>query len=146
MIVTRAAALHAPVLAALHATSFETPWNEAEFQAVLSLPGALCLLGGDEPCGFVLARTAADEAEILTIAVSPEHRRKHFGHAMLREAIEILRRENVRSLFLEVAADNIAALSLYRACGFAPCGERRGYYGDGAKNALVMKLDLALKG
>jgi ribosomal-protein-alanine N-acetyltransferase len=50
-----------------------------------------------------------------------------------------------RRLFLEVAADNPAALTLYGKLGFARLSERQGYYArpDGRPaTAIVMARDL----
>jgi ribosomal-protein-alanine N-acetyltransferase len=50
------------------------------------------------------------------------------------------------TLFLEVAADNAAALGLYEGLGFEMAGRRKGYYDRGAASpridALVMRLCL----
>jgi ribosomal-protein-alanine N-acetyltransferase len=129
-------------LAALHAGSFETAWSEAEIAALLEGPGATALLAED---GFILVRTTAGEAEVLTLAVAPEGRRRGVGRALLREALVQVVETGAESLFLEVAADNAPALGLYGAEGFAEVGRRRGYYarpGQPAADALVLRRAL----
>ena len=63
---------HARLAAALHETSFATPWTDDEFAKLLEQPGVAGLLWQDDaPTGFILIRAVADEAEILTLAVAP---------------------------------------------------------------------------
>ena len=100
-------------------------------------------LRGEEPVGFVLARIASDEAEILTICVLPEVRRHGVGGQLMSELIT--RMKNVRALFLEVDALNEPAIRLYRSGGFSQVGERKAYYqqSDGRKtDALLLRKDL----
>jgi len=78
--------------------------------------------------GFVLARVAADEAEILTIAVDPNLRGKGVGHALLAENLRQAARAGARAMFLEVDKENASALALYRRLGFVKVSERTGYY------------------
>ncbi len=150
----RAATLtDAPTLAALHAASFDQPWDAAAFAIFLADPAGLCLLvddAGTGPLGFVLARRAADEAEILTLAVAPEHRRRGVGRALMRAAQEALAERGARRLFLEVGEDNEAAVALYAGLGFTVAGRRPGYYqqpgrGAGGGDALLMVRDLTLR-
>ena len=105
----------------------------------LGLPGAFGLL--DARGGMVLARVAADEAEILTIAVLPEARRRGLGRALLEATATEAAARGAVALFLEVSAENVPARALYAGHGFVPVGQRRGYYADGA-DALVMRREL----
>lgn len=130
-------------LAALHAAAFDAPWSEAEIAALLAGPGVAALA---EPGGFLLLRVVADEAEILTLAVAPAERRRGVGRRLVEAATARAAEAGARSLFLEVAEDNAAAVALYQACGFRPAGRRRGYYrrGEGpAADALILARDLA---
>jgi len=91
----------------------------------------------------VLARTAAGEAEILTLAVAPHARGRGLGRALLDRAIAQAETQGAQALFLEVGADNPHALALYGALGFAKVGLRKRYYGAG--DALVLRLSLPPK-
>ena len=136
-----AAAADAPALAALHAAAF-TPaqaWGAGTIEVLLALPGAFGLWR--EGAGLVLARMAADEAEILTVGVSPGARRRGHGAALLRGALGSARARGAGAMFLEVAAGNAPALALYAREGFAEVGRRRRYYSDGA-DALVLRRGL----
>ncbi len=95
--------------------------------------------------GFVLSRFAADEAEILTIAVAPEWRRCGIGTLLLAPHLAGLAALRVNRLFLEVDVENIAARALYAGFGFEQVGERKAYYrtaDDRLAAALVMRLEL----
>nr|MDQ2860173.1 ribosomal protein S18-alanine N-acetyltransferase [Pseudomonadota bacterium] len=94
--------------------------------------------------GFIVCRVAADEAEILTLATNPRHRRRGVARALLETVTREADARGVASLFLEVAADNAAALALYTKAGFVAVGVRRGYYprGVAAFDAVIMRRDL----
>lgn len=133
---------YAAVLAALHALAFPPAerWGAASFAAQLALPGAFGLLLPD--AGLVLARVAADEAEILTIGIVPPARRAGHGAALLRAAETQAAGAGARKMLLEVAADNTAARAMYRSAGYETVGRRARYYAHGA-DALVLAKDLS---
>jgi [ribosomal protein S18]-alanine N-acetyltransferase len=107
---------------------------------MLAMPGAFGLWL--EGAGLILARVAAEEAEILTLAVAPAARRQGQGVALLAGAMTVARIRGAEAMFLEVAAGNAAALALYGGFGFTEVGRRRRYYPDGS-DALVLRRDLA---
>jgi [ribosomal protein S18]-alanine N-acetyltransferase len=136
-------------LAAIHATGFERGWDAAEFERLLadrSVVGQVSRAGGRPGAtGFVMSRLAGDEAEILTIAVDPRWRGQGHGALLLRTHMARLAARGIASLFLEVAEDNEAAITLYRRAGFDEVGRRAGYYrraGQAPATALVMKRAL----
>nr|WP_233152136.1 GNAT family N-acetyltransferase [Marinibacterium profundimaris] len=134
-------------MAALHALAFARsparPWSEAEFRDLLGTTGTYAV-GHAE--AFAVARVIADEAELLTIATHPSRRRMGLARSMMtvwqREAIA----RGATRAFLEVAADNLAALRLYHACGYTEVGRRKNYYqrpGATSADALTMSRDLS---
>lgn len=125
-------------LAALHALCFERGWDAAALSDMLASPGTFAFCHED---GFVVVRTAADEAEILTLAVRPGARGKGLGRALLQAAIDKARALGAATVFLEVGTDNPHALALYAGLGFAKVGSRKAYY-DG-RDAAVLRLPLA---
>jgi len=127
------------LLAALHAASFPDAWSVAFIRDLLDSPGVFSLVADG---GFILARVAGGEAEILTLAVAPEERRRGTGWALVREAASYAHRLGATMLFLEVAADNEPALKLYVGLGFAPVGLRKAYYQG--KDAQILKASLPL--
>lgn len=133
-------------LATLHARSFRTPppWSAADFSSLLADPLCFLLVEGD--AGFLLGRCVAGEAELLTVAVSPEVRRRGLGRKLVARFLYQARLRGADVAFLEVSAANEAAIALYESAGFASSGRRRGYYlspGGARIDALVMRRDLA---
>lgn len=134
--VRRAGLPAAPVLAALHGACFpdqawpERPWDESTMVELMTAPGSLALLAlrDGQPLGFALARVAADEAEVLSLGVLPAQRGRGVGRALIEALCRLADVLGAGTLHLEVAADNAAALALYRASGFEESGRRRGYY------------------
>jgi ribosomal-protein-alanine N-acetyltransferase len=129
-------------MAQIHEQAFDHPWSNDSFEALLNEPGAGALIAGQE--GFILWRTAAGEAEILTLAVVPAVRRRGLARALLIEACKRARNDGAEAMFLEVSDQNAAAVALYDSAGFARAGLRRGYYASlsPAQDALVMRLAL----
>jgi len=130
-------AADAAPLAALHAACFPDAWDAVSLRTTLAMPGAFAFHDRD---GFVVARVASDEAEILTLAVAPRARGKGLGRALLRAAIAEAQSRGAKAIFLEVGRDNPAALALYAGLRFANVGSRKGYYGG--RDALVLRLSL----
>lgn len=132
----------------LHAASFDEPWTGEAFQGLFGLSGTFLLCArtpSNDIMGFVLARVAADEGEILTIAVDPAHRRGHIGQHLMEAAAAQASARGAMTLFLEVAEDNDPALKLYAQLGFSKVGHRANYYArlGGLVDACVMRLALA---
>ncbi|HEY2837344.1 MAG TPA: GNAT family N-acetyltransferase [Rhizomicrobium sp.] len=124
-------------LAVLHATAFADAWRESAIRDLFATPGVFALT---VPEGFILARVAGDEAEILTLAVAPPARRKGFGRALVRSAAVHAATLGATSLFLEVSVRNDAAQALYRGLGFVAVGRRKAYYAD--EDADILRLSL----
>jgi ribosomal-protein-alanine N-acetyltransferase len=91
--------------------------------------------------GMILARAAADESEILTVAVYATLRRHGLASALLRAAMARAAELGSVSMFLEVAVTNHPARALYEAHGFTETGLRRRYYADGT-DALILRSTL----
>jgi ribosomal-protein-alanine N-acetyltransferase len=129
------------VLAAIHGAAFAAAdaWSRDVFDLQLALPNVFALL--HEAGGLILVRIAADEAEILTLAVIPGERCRGVGYFLLMKAMEGAASLGVRSLFLEVSIVNINARALYTKVGFQEVGRRPHYYSD-QSDALVLRLDL----
>lgn len=132
----------AELLADLHHACFARAWDAIAMLAFAISPETLCLMGSaGMPGGFLIARKAGNEAEILTFGVVPSCRNKGLGRALLQTATERLRASGMKQLFLEVEEGNAAALHLYRSFGGQPVGRRHGYYDHGA-DAVIFSLAL----
>lgn len=141
-----AVAADAPALAEVHAAAFGRGWRDDDLAALLAAPGALALLaearGSGAVLGFALARSAAEEAELLTLAVRPPARRRGLARALMAALLDALAGGSVETLFLEVGEDNAAARALYDGLGFRPVARRPGYYRRpvGDADALVLAI------
>ncbi|WP_325133255.1 GNAT family N-acetyltransferase [Actinomyces weissii] len=82
------------------------------------------------------------EADLLTIATVPEHRRQGVARSLLEAAVACARAAGCPALLLEVRESNTAAQRLYLGRGFKPLGRRRRYYTAPVEDALVMRLNL----
>ena len=127
-------------MAATHADAFvlSRAWSVDEFTSLLSHPSVFAL--GDERA-FVLARVIADEAELLTIATRRDAQRTGLARRLMDDWHDEAQRRGAAHVFLEVAADNAPARSLYAACGYSETGRRRGYYtrdGKPPADAVIM--------
>ena len=117
----------AALLAQLHAQCFDKAWNEAAFAAFLRDSFTFALIANDSQA-FILVRAAADESEILSLGTHPASRRSGHARTLISAAGAEAYRRGARRMFLEVAADNEAALVLYGQAGFASAGRRPAYY------------------
>lgn len=132
------------VMQAAFDPAYGEAWTRAQVGDALVLPNTHYMLAGadgGEPAegapavGFTLSRGAADEEELLLIAVSPEHRGRGVGAALLARYIEAAHARGKTRLFLEMRDGNPAE-ALYLRAGFEPIGRRRNYYRHAAKGPL----------
>ena len=138
----------APRLSQLHRAAFHRGWSTEEFEQILIERNALAhrLRLGGATIGFIISRTAADEAEILSVAVAQKHR----GHGLARDLQRTqnghLSGHGLKTVFLEVEENNRPARALYERAGFRVVGRRDRYYKDAGGeqlNAVVMRRDLS---
>ena len=135
-------------LAQLHGLSFHRGWGEGEFEEMLSQSSTLIhrLRVRRLLIGFAASRMAADEAEILSIAIAPGQRGRGMSRDLLLTHLGHLAGRGIRTVFLEVEENNQPARRLYDRAGFAVAGRRERYYkeaGGQELNALIMRRDLS---
>jgi ribosomal-protein-alanine N-acetyltransferase len=136
-------------LTKLHAQCFPVdPWTVRDFLELLAIRGAsghLAIGAEREITGFILDLIGPEDAEILTIGVAPETRRRGLARALIGNLAKRARQRGARRLLLEVAADNDAAITLYKSSGFILLGERPGYYRlpTGRADALIFGHSLS---
>lgn len=136
----------AAVLADLHARAFSKAWSDKDIAKILENPATIGLAAHEpQVVGFILAWVAAGDAEILTVAIAPEERRRGIASALVNATLAAALVRGAAAVHLDVAADNAAACALYAKQGFAEVGRRRGYYTTeaGAIDAIVMRRALA---
>lgn len=125
--------LHGPLPAwvkALDEATFGEAWGEPEaHEAIWTL----------EASAFARWSVAADEAELLRIAVAAAHQGRGLGRALLQACEAELEATGAHDLHLEVRVSNAAARALYATCGWRESGFRKSYYRDGEDAALYSK-------
>ena len=135
-------------LGQLHGASFHRGWGEGEFETMMTERNTLVhrLRQGRKIIGFAVSRLAADEAEILSIAVAVDHRGRGLSRHLLLTHLGHLAGRGVRTVFLEVEENNQPAQRLYQRAGFAVAGRRERYYREAngeQLNAVLMRRDLS---
>ncbi|MBW2254021.1 MAG: ribosomal protein S18-alanine N-acetyltransferase [Deltaproteobacteria bacterium] len=115
------------------------PWTREQVAASLALPTTR---GWVAEAGVVrahlLVSSQGAEGEVLILAVHPSCRRRGWARQLLRAACEAWTELGVEEAFLEIRADNQAALRLYAELGWETAGTRTSYYHDGT-DAVVMR-------
>ena len=140
-----ARAEQAELLGDLHARAFDKAWSAPEIAKLLENTAVFALIArGAEAQGFVMAWAAAGDAELLTVAVVPEARRKGVGASLVTSAGVAALVRGAASMHLEVAEDNAAARALYAKLGYEEAGRRHAYYAGegGSVDAIVMRRTL----
>ena len=126
--------------------SLRDTWSLASLQNLLAQPATMGFSYYMDGCavGLILGQKAGEESEILTFAVLQKHRRRGLGQKLLIHFIEQNRQSGCKSLFLDVAEDNPAALSLYQKMDFVTTGRRPQYYlrPNSRVDAILMRLSL----
>ena len=140
-----------PALADIYRECFDEPWPLVSIENLLRPPGCWALLAeiSDRdiiiPAGFALARVVHDEAEVLSLGVSPRFRRRGVAKSLMQTLLCRAREKCAASLYLEVGLDNNAALTFYKKMNFKTIARRKGYYRRADRSqvdALVMKIVL----
>lgn len=127
-------------LMAVMEAAFDPHWREAwtrqQVANSLAMPHTYAILvdaaggevkHGNEAAGFILARRAPGEEELLLIGVRPDRRGRGLGRGLIESFAAHARKAGAERIFLEMRANNPAE-SLYRSCGFEPIGRRANYY------------------
>ncbi|MFN3658300.1 MAG: GNAT family N-acetyltransferase [Pseudolabrys sp.] len=146
-VLTDASARDAAAIAALHGASFHRGWSEEEVERLLVDRQVVThrAMVGATLAGFIMSRRAADEAEILSVAVAGRRRGRGLARRLLTLHLGRLAALGTRAVFLEVDENNVPALRLYRRAGFREVARRPNYYpgADGKPAAaLVLRRDL----
>lgn len=144
---SEATARDASAIAALHAASFRRGWSDQEVEGLLMDRGVIAqrALVGRTFAGFIMSRLAADEAEILSVAVAQKCQGRGLARQLLTLHLRRLAGLGVSTVFLEVDEHNRPAIKLYSRAGFREVSRRENYYPQpGAKPAaaLVLRRDI----
>lgn len=129
----------------IEAVSNSQPWTYADFEESLAREdGTTILLVAEEDdavIGYLVLYTAAGESEIVTIAVSPNARRRGIGRDLIENVITFSESSSlyIEEINLEVRVSNEPAIKLYESAGFLAVGKRPNFYSNPREDALLMK-------
>ena len=139
-------AAHVAQVAELEKLCFSDPWSEKSIAYELTNPLScwFVALDGDTVVGYVGSQTAADETDMMNIAVHPDYRRRGIAQILIEVLIPELKRRCSVSLSLEVRASNEPAKQLYEKLGFAEVGCRKNYYRNPKEDALILRKEWEL--
>jgi ribosomal-protein-alanine N-acetyltransferase len=137
----------ATAIAALHAASFRRGWSDQEVEGLLIDRSVIAqrALAGRVFAGFIMSRVAADEAEILSVAVARNSQGRGLARQLLNLHLRRLAGLGTRTVFLEVDELNTPAIKLYGRAGFREVSRRANYYplpGGKTAAALVLRRDI----
>lgn len=136
--------IDAQAAAAIHAASFDTPWTAETLAGHITRDLCLGLYSGAALLGFAVLSVAADQSDIITIAMTPDQRGKGLGRQLLGAVHTAAKAKGAAVIFLEVAVDNAPANALYKSSGYVPIGTRPAYYkrAHGRVAAATYRKDL----
>ena len=127
---------------AIEQSVFADPWSTQDFRDCVSSDAVFLIAETAEGlAGYVVALDAADEGEILNLAVAPEGRRHGLGRALVEEVLAALAGRGVEHVYLEVRESNAPARALYAAHDFQEVGRRKEYYRRPVEDAIVLRRD-----
>ena len=130
------------IAAAIHAACFDDGWSTTSIAELLAMPGAFGLLAieGNIAVGLTIVQAAGDDAELLTICVLPDCRRRGIGEELMTDLLARLAARGCKRLLLEVAEDNPIAIAFYNDHGFRRIGRRKDYYRRGRSGVDALLL------
>lgn len=128
---------------AIEEKSFPDPMKKETFASDLKRENYYCYgLWDGDLTAFISYEKVLDEAQVISVAVDAEHRRKGYGRKLFEEVLKIAREDGIEVITLEVRSENTAAVKLYEAMGFERVGVRKNYYSNPVCDALLMDLHL----
>ncbi len=138
--------LDLPILVSLDREYFaETAWPIEQFREELSGPTRKFIVGEED--GELIAYagaflpSAGGEADLMTIAVNPNYRRRGVASYLIAELEKWAKSRGGEAMMLEVDINNVEAIELYEKRGYEKLNIRKNYYGYG-KDAQIMKRAL----
>lgn len=134
----------APAIAELEKRCFSDPWSEKSIASEVHNPLAYWLVAedGGEILGYIGSQSVLDAADVMNLAVSPDHRRKGIGEKLIKALTRHLQENGVIALLLEVRVSNAPAIRLYEKLGFVQVGRRPRYYTNPREDALILRKEL----
>ena len=134
---------HVSQIAELEKLCFSCPWSEKSVASELNNPLSCWLVAvdGDAVAGYIGSQSVMGEADMMNVAVRPDHRRQGIAKMLVEGLVQELIKREVYSLTLEVRASNEPAILLYEQLGFHQVGRRPNYYRDPREDALILRKE-----
>ena len=134
---------HVSQVAELEKLCFSCPWSEKSVASELNNPLSCWLVAvdGDAVAGYIGSQSVMGEADMMNVAVRPDHRRQGIAKMLVEGLVEELIKREVYSLTLEVRASNEPAILLYEQLGFHQVGRRPNYYRGPREDALILRKE-----
>jgi ribosomal-protein-alanine N-acetyltransferase len=124
---------------AIEQAAFSDPWSARDFRECVVSDVVFLVAAAPGVVGYVVAQDAADEGEILNLAVAPARYRDGIGRALVEAALTALAERGAERVFLEVRESNAAARALYAALRFQEVGRRTRYYRRPVEDAIILR-------
>jgi ribosomal-protein-alanine N-acetyltransferase len=134
---------------AIEQAAFSDPWSLRDFRECVASDVVFLVAAmpeGRGVAGYVIAQDAADEGEILNLAVAAERHRGGIGRALVERVLAVLAERGAERIFLEVRESNAAARALYAALRFKEVGRRPRYYRRPVEDAIVLRAAIPADG
>ena len=143
-VVREAGQADAAAIADAEKAVFRDAWSEKDVSSYIDSPLHTVSVAEKDGVfvGYLIASEVASEAELLRVAVLPEHRRHGYAGRLIDALTEKCVGNCDEKIFLEVRKSNLAARTLYSSKGFSEYGTRSSYYRDPTEDAVLMMLDL----
>ena len=123
--------------------SFSDAWTKTMFKDSFASSYFFGLVWEEEGeiVGYVCGDAIFEDAQLMSIATSPNHRKKGIARGLLAAFEKECVNRGATVCFLEVRVSNTPARTLYERVGYEQIGVRKRYYPDG-EDALVMQKTL----
>lgn len=142
-------------VAAIEKECFTMPWSEQSLKDSVTRADTLFFVCEEDVCddmlpeegkalqteivGYIGMYVSFEEGDITNVAVSPAHRKKGYGEALVSKAKELAKEKQLEMILLEVRVSNEPAISLYKKLGFEELGLRKNFYEHPAEDAIIMR-------
>ena len=132
---------HVAPIAELEKICFSDPWsaNSIAYELTSRLSYWLVALEDGEVVGYIGSQSVLGEADMMNVAVHPDHRRKGIAEALVNALSQDLKQRDNVCLTLEVRVSNAPAIALYEKLGFTQVGLRKNYYRNPKEDARILK-------
>jgi [ribosomal protein S18]-alanine N-acetyltransferase len=128
--------------------SFSSPWSMNAFKAETEnhISNLWVLVSDSIVSGYICFWILENEIQLLNLAIHPEMRGNRLGKFLLTRMIEKGISKGTKNIWLEVRPSNLVARALYKKTGFIEVGIRPGYYSETKEDAILMSLELPIRG